>query len=363
MAGAHTFDPDLALHPVTWVIWTAVGAALSMLTRNPTYGLLLMGVALVHYVAAGRRHAGERGWSSLLRIAAGVSLLIVPFNALSAHAGDHVLFHLPEKWPIVGGPITLEALVWGACSTLGLLNLLILFATFNLTVDQAQILRLTPAFVYEAGLIVSIALAFIPQMMLSAQEIREAQLIRGHRARRLRDMLPLVMALLTTALERSFQLAESMEARGFGNVRDLPPMRDVAYKGLTLLGLAGLLCGFFVRTYVSGGQILGAIVALCAVGLLIGVFWQQGKHVLRSRYRREQWTWRDGVVVGCCLIAAGTAIGARAAAPNTLAYDPYLALLPAFEPWLGMAFLALLAPFIVQLSGAPKPVAPTRDQP
>jgi energy-coupling factor transport system permease protein len=115
--------------------------------------------------------------------------------------------------------------------------LMLLFATFNLAVNQAQILRLTPAFIYEAGLIVSIALTFFPQLMASAKEIREAQLIRGHRIRRIRDMLPFVMALLTTGLERSFQLAESMESRGFGNVRALPKMRDVLYKALVLLGL------------------------------------------------------------------------------------------------------------------------------
>ena len=362
MAFTRASDPDRALHPVTWVIWAGAGTILSMLTRNPTYGVLLLGIVLVHYAVASRRHKDERGWPALLRLAAGVSLLIIPFNALSAHAGAHVLFRLPERWPIIGGPITLEALVWGACSALGLLNLLILFATFNMTIDQAQILRLTPAFIYEAGLIVSIALTFIPQMMRSAQEIREAQLIRGHHARRPRDMLPLVMALLTTALERSFQLAESMEARGFGNVRDLPPARDIAYKGLTLLGLAGLLCGFFVRTYVSGAQIAGTIVVLCAGALLIGVFWMQGKHVLRSRYRREQRTWRDALVVVCCLIAAGAAIGARIARPDILAYDPYLALLPPFEPWLGTALLALLAPFVIQILDAPRPVAIARDQ-
>ena len=78
-----------------------------------------------------------------------------------------------------------------------LLTLITLFAAFNLRVDQAQILRLTPSFIYEAGLIVSIAVAFVPQMVLSAREIREAQRIRGHRMRRVRDMLPFLMALLT----------------------------------------------------------------------------------------------------------------------------------------------------------------------
>ena len=118
MAQAQGYDPEPALHPVTWVIWAVVGATLSMLTRNPAYGVLMLGVVLVHYAAASRRHAGERGWGVLLRIAAGVSLLVVPLNALSVHTGDHVLFTLPKEWPIVGGPITLEALVWGASSAL-----------------------------------------------------------------------------------------------------------------------------------------------------------------------------------------------------------------------------------------------------
>jgi len=353
MVHSRATDPDRALHPVTWVIWTAAGAALSMLTRNPTYGVLLLGVALVHYAAASRAHAGEGGgWSSLIRLAAGLSLLVVPFNALSVHAGEHVLFRLPESWPIIGGPITLEALVWGACSALGLLTLLILFATFNLTVDQAQILRLTPSFLYEAGLIVSISLTFIPQLMISAQEIREAQLVRGHRARRLRDMLPLLVALLTTALERSFQLAESMEARGFGSVRDLSPLRELAYKGLTLLGLAALLCGFFVRAYLPNGQLLGAAVALCGAAILVGVFWQQGQHVLRTTYRREQRAWQDWAVMAGCLAAGGAAVAVRLADPEALVYDPYMALLPSFHPGLGAALLLMLVPFVAAMPRA-----------
>ena len=344
------------LHPVTWVIWTVAAVAIVHADPQPdSTGVLLLGVVMVHYAAASRQHAGERGWSTLLRIAAGASLLVVPLNALSVHAGEPRLFRLPAGWPIVGGPITLEAWSWGVCSALGLLNLLILFATFNLTIDQAQILRLTPAFVYEAGLIVSIALTFIPQMMVSAQEIREAQLIRGHRVRRLRDMLPLVWPCSPPALERSFQLAESMEARGFGNVRDLSPARDIAYKGLTLLGLAGLLCGFFVRTYLprrrarglgrrpvrrraAARRLLDAGPARAAQPLPAGavdVAGRGGRRLLLGRRR-------------------GRHRGPRAPIPEVLAYDPYMALLPSFEPWLGAALLALLAPLVAPVRrGAP----------
>jgi energy-coupling factor transport system permease protein len=334
------------LHPITWVVWTVVVAAASMMTRNPLYLSILLGTVIINYLSAGQGRPEARGWRTLIRVAFGLALLIVPFNALNVHAGSHVLFRLPSHWPLIGGNITLEAVVWGGSTALGLLTLIALFATFNLQIDQAQMLRLTPAFIYEAGLIVSIALTTIPQMMVSAREIREAQLIRGHRMRRLRDFRPYLMALLTTGLERSFQLAESMEARGFGNVRALPSGRDVLYKGLTLLGLAGVLSSTFALTYYNyplawAGVLLSAI-------LLLGVFWAQGKRVQRTHYHRDRWTWRDGAVLAVCLLVAGVMIAARMRDAEALVYYPYTQLLPPFLPWLGIALLAAIVPAFIQ---------------
>jgi energy-coupling factor transport system permease protein len=230
---------------------------------------------------------------------------------------------------------------------MGLLVLLAAFATLNLQVDQAQMLHLTPAFLYEAGLVVSIALTFVPQMMLSAKEIREAQLIRGHRIRRLRDMRPLVLALLTTGLERSLQLAESMEARGFGNARPLPPSRDVLYKGLTLLGLGGVLSSVFALTYFPRQQWLGWLGIVTSTLILLAVFWAQGKRVIRTRYRSERWSWQDGIAIGATLAALVGLIAVRIRDPQALVYYPYTRLLPAFQPWVGISLLLLVVPAVM----------------
>jgi energy-coupling factor transport system permease protein len=237
----------------------------------------------------------------------------------------------------------------GVISALGLLTLIALFVTFNLRIDQAQLLRLTPAFVYEAGLIVSIALAFVPQMLVSGRQIREAQLVRGHKMRRARDMLPYLMALLTTGLERSFQLAESMEARGFGNARALPRGRDLLLKGLTLLGLAGVLCGVFLRTYFESLQAVGWTAAGLSAALLIGVFWAQGRRVLRVRYRREAWTWWDGAVLALCLASVALLALVRVQGAAAFAYSPYTGLLPPFDALAGVALLLLTAPALVEM--------------
>lgn len=334
-------------HPITWVIWTATVAAAATLTRNPLYLSILLGTVVIHYASASQRHPDAQGWSALWRMAAGLALLIVPFNALNVHVGSHVLFRLPSAWPIIGGAITLEAILWGLCSTLSLLTFITLFAAFHLRVRQAQILRLTPAFIYEAGLIVSIALTFVPQMMISAREIREAQRIRGHRMRRVRDMLPFLMALLTTGLERAFGLAESIEARGFGNVRDLPKWLDILHKALTLIGLVGILVGFLAMTYFGSLSLAGWIGFLLSVLLLLGVFWAQGKRVLCTRYSRERWTWRDGVGLVTSLAVVLALLLSRVWDTNALLYDPYQRLLPPFHPWLGVALLMLIAPVIV----------------
>ncbi|MBN1641702.1 MAG: energy-coupling factor transporter transmembrane protein EcfT [Anaerolineae bacterium] len=343
------------LHPVSWLAWTVVVAVTATLTRNPLYLGVLLAVVAIHYLAPqapdpGQGGAKQRGWSSLVRIAAGLALLVIPFNALSAHAGDHVIVRLPRAWPLIGGNITWEAALWGASTALGLLCLIIAFAVFNTQVDQAQVLRLTPAFLYEAGLIVSIALAFVPQMMASAREIREAQLIRGHRIRRARDMLPLIVALLTNGLERSVQVAESMESRGYGRVQPLPAARDALYKALTLLSMAGVLGSGFALTY--GGRGWAGWAGMGAsVALLGGVFWAQGRRVQRTRYRREHWTWRDAAALGAPLVLLVALVAIRLVDADALQYYPYTALLPSFVPWIGAAPLLLLAPVLVA-SGA-----------
>ncbi len=336
------------LHSTTWVGWTAMVMAAAMLTRNPLYLIILLGI-----VAVAQRQANSSGsrtttsWQALIRLAVGMALLVIPMNALNSHNGQHVLFRLPTAWPLIGGPITLEAVLWGGCSALSLITLLLLFVTFNMSVGQAQLLRLTPAFVYEAGLVISIALAFVPQMIISAQEIYEAQLIRGQRMRRLRDMLPFVMALLTTGLERSLQLAESMEARGFGNVRPAPHRRDVLLQALTLIGLGGLLGGLFALTYFSAFRAGGWAITAISAALLLSVFWLQGQRVQRTVYRTETWTWRDGAAWVGGLTAMSVMLGQRIIQPDALAYSPYTDLLPPFDPLLGAALLALLVPVML----------------
>ena len=341
-------------HTVAWLIWLVCAGALALVVSHPLYALLILGASGVVYLALGRHAPTGRSWAVFVRIGLALALVAVPFNMAFVHAGDVVLFALPRDWPLVGGPITLEAFLGGLTRALQLLTILVVFAAFNAAADHYQLLRATPAFLFEAGIMVTIAITFVPQMTIAARDIRQAQRIRGHRFRGWRDLLPLLMPLLTTSLERAIQLAEAMESRGFARAaRPLTPARRVLVQTLTLAGLLGLLLGLFVMAYWPTWAALGwGVVGLGAL-VLAGVFWLQGRRVQRTRYRRPRWRPRDTALVVASLVPALAILAVKSLDPWALVYSPY----PPFSPWptfnlaVGWPLILLAAPALL----APRP--------
>ncbi|MDY7042403.1 MAG: energy-coupling factor transporter transmembrane component T, partial [Chloroflexota bacterium] len=168
--------------------------------------------------------------------------------------------------------------------------------------------------------------------------------------RGIRDLLPLFVPLLTSGLERAMQLAESMEARGFGgSTEPLGPRREVRVKIATAMALLGLVSGFFVSTYFHDRQALGrALLALSLVTLLL-VFRVQGQRVRRTRYRRDVWHRRDTLLATLGTGVATIVLVFRVWSPTALAYYPYppLSPWPPFNPFLGGALALLVAPVVL----------------
>lgn len=330
---------------VAWLIWTVSAAVPALLIRNPLYLTIIALSAWLVYVVVGQNSDMAQSWGVLLKLGAFIWLVTIPFNALMVHQGEYVLFRLPPNWPLIGGNITLEAVIYGFVSGLSLWALLLVFAAFNLAVDVSQLLRLTPAFLYQAGVVTTIALTFVPQMLRSAKEIREAQRIRGHHFRSWRDLLPLFVPLLTTALEHAVQLAESMESRGFGGQLTGLTQREMnRLRLLMLLGLSLLLGGLFARAYSAKLLFLGNAVLICASLLFLRVFRALGRHVQRSNYRRSRWQRSDTIIALVSLsVLLGTCL-LRASDKLALTYYPYppYSLIPEFNAWIGL-LLALLA--------------------
>lgn len=337
-------------HPLAWLTWLAAAALPALSTRNPLYLSLTLLAVAVTYLALGRGSPLAQSWGAFVRFGAFLWLLTIPFTALTAHYGTIVLFRLPASWPIVGGPITLEAFLYGLTGGLALVTLLLIFATFNVAVDQARLLRMTPGFIYQAGVVTGIAVAFVPQMVASWQAIREAQQVRGHRVRGLRDMLPLILPLLITALERAMQLAESMEARGFGGQVGVSTPRQRILNQLAILGgLAAVGAGAAGAGFWPERRALAGLLLTAGVAALAWSFWDQGRRVRRSRYQRWTWGWADRVVLASALLALVGWAAAWLLRGDWLLYYPYppYSPWPVFNPLLGGLIVLLVAPGVL----------------
>lgn len=326
-----------------WLIWSASAMTVALSTRNPLYLLLLLllatAVARVHARGEGRR-LPLGPWRFALIVIASSAM----FNALTIRLGETVLLRLPEWLPLLGGVITLEALVYGGTGGLTLAAIFAVFVVFNGVVAASELVRLAPRALHEAGVVASIALTFVPQTTAAVARIRQAQALRGHRIRGLADWRPIFLPLVVSGLERSTGLAEAMVARGYGAVGEGAQPGGV--RGALVLGLAALLGGWLGRVFAPEAADVASAALVGGLVLLAIAFWRAGRAHRHSVYRDRRWTRADGLVaIGCALAMAAVLIPLPFIDRGTLAFVPYPRLgIPAFDPILGLALLGLLTP-------------------
>ncbi len=327
----------LSLDTRAWVVWLVATAVTIMLMRNPLYLIIvLLAVQVVGAMCGG---AGTIVRFSLWRIGLTILLFSTFFNFLFVHVGTTVLWRWPLSWPYVGGAMTVEAAVFGAINGLVLLTLLATFLTFNNIVPVGDLVRLIPAAFRDLGVVLLIALTYVPETIAHWHSIREAQAIRGHEVQGIRDFRPIFIPLLIGGLERAMSLAEAMVARGYGAtvVEERPSALRYGLLAGLLLSLAGWLLSFWIGWW---GWLLLALGAT----ILLGLIWQMGRSVKRTQYQPWRWAWRETVVV------------ATAALPllhlwlwgESANYTPYFTLTPPlFEPLLGLGLLGLITAVFV----------------
>lgn len=299
------------LHPGAWWLWAIGLAAAAVRTTNPL--LLLLVVAVAGYVVAARGTDAPWGRSYGLFLRLGVItviLRVVLVGLFGARLPGHVILPLPRvqlpSWAAgvaIGGDLTLENLAGGLYEGLQLLALLACFGAANALSSPYRLLRCLPAAVYEAGVAITVALSFAPQAVISVGEIRRARIIRGRPARGWRGLRGLVVPVLEGALQRSLDLAASMDARGYGRRRDVPSRARALSSAATLAGLLALVVGGYALldattpdSFTLPAFVLGS--ALVTAGVVT-----QGRRSPRTRYRPDPWRLPEWVVAASGVVA------------------------------------------------------------
>jgi energy-coupling factor transport system permease protein len=194
-------------------VWSASGLVIALSTSNPVYRVVVLLCALNLLLARGRRGSGARILLTGIGIAGLIATLL---TLLLSHTGRHVLVRLPAGIPAIGGPLTLEALAFGLATGLGIAAALLAVAPLTLVSQPHELVDALPSPLARTGAALGAALNLIPGTLRSAAEIREAQRMRGWRARRVVDWPAVAVPVVLTAIEGSMTLAEAMESRAYG---------------------------------------------------------------------------------------------------------------------------------------------------
>jgi energy-coupling factor transport system permease protein len=193
--------------------WSGACLFIALFTTNPAYKVLVLAAAFAG-LAAG---AGVRRMNRLLK---GVSLIAgidIALNFVSAHLGRTTLFALPDNIPAIGGNYTLEALIFGATNGITIAAAILAAAAFSLLLSPHDVMEALPKALSRTGTAIAASMNLVPSVSSSFTQVSEAQRMRGWRPRGPRSWAEVVVPVVLTSVEGSIQLAESMEARGFGS--------------------------------------------------------------------------------------------------------------------------------------------------
>jgi energy-coupling factor transport system permease protein len=231
-------------HPLTfWALFTAISVGV-IASDNAYFAIAaVVGAALIVYL---RREIGP--WSQSFRwslIAGAVLLLIRAITGIliGVPRVGTTLFTLPRislpTWLPgirIGGPVTWERLSSSLHEGLMIATVIALFGAANSVTSPHKLLRVMPSKIYQLAVTLTIATSVFPQLISSIQRIRQAQFLRsGKKPRISRIAIP----LLEESLGRAVHLAESMEARGFGQSKRQSRYRPISYSLKDLAVISG----------------------------------------------------------------------------------------------------------------------------
>jgi energy-coupling factor transport system permease protein len=336
-------------------------AAAASQTTNPLVLALIGTVAVA--VALARR--GSAPWAQTLRLYVYLALTVVAirvgFRVVFGAAGGGMgaialnlpLWRLPGGALTLFGPVTWDGLYLGLRDGMRLACLILAVGAANVLASPKRVLAALPGALRQVGTAVVVALTVFPCLALSLRRVRRAVRLRGPAKTKRGAALRIVFPVLADALDRSLNLAASLESRGYGaTARAVSPLqravRAVLAVLVTLLSAAGALG-------VTGGQAgLGWPALALAGGLGWALLRWLGRDVAATRLRRDPWGAQDWMIALCAAaLVAGIALSgpltsADALNPSALAWPPL--------PWPALLGLALAA--FGALAASPQPPGP-----
>lgn len=234
--------PVHALNPFCILLWVTGIVILSLIIEHPLY-LALLFVATLPLVAAA--HIWKE-WANSLKMLLLLGVFIIFVNTLVVSQGAHVLIETPFTIPALGKlNVTLEAIIFGLVMTVRLLTMVSAFAILNFTVNPDDLLLalIKMKLPYKSVLVTSMSTRFVPTVIEDMERLTDVQRTRGMEMdqgtffQRIGKRSTILIPLLANSLDRTIQVAEAMESRGFGQGSGRTFYRSIRFSLFDIISL------------------------------------------------------------------------------------------------------------------------------
>ncbi len=275
--------------------------------------------------------------------------------------GDTIILRLPSiplpAWAAgirLFGNVSAEALLGGLYDGLRLATMVICFGSANALANPKRLLKSLPSALYEVGTVVVVSLSVLPQLAESVQRVNRARRLRGSVEKKRKALRAIIIPVLEDALNRSLQLAASMDSRGYGRAGEISKRARRRTGVAMVLGLIGLCVGIYGTLDTTTPWYLGKPMLLIGILLALTGFGSAGKRVQRSRYRPDRWQLAE-IVVAISGLAVAFAMSASSGLDPT-ALNP--SMIQASWPLLAWGPLAAILIGLIPAWLTPPPLPP-----
>lgn len=193
----------------------------SLIFNHPCYLI----VFLILFLTITVRLKILREFSSYFKICCAMGIFIFVFNILLNREGETILLNLTiSNFLSYNLVISLEVLVFSSISLLSLVLIIFYFGIFNKIIEYDEMMKLFTRFKVPNSInfLLTISFRFFPLLVNDLEQINDVQRSRGFELDgknlilKIKNRIVLLLPLLTNSLDRSIQMAEALESRGFG---------------------------------------------------------------------------------------------------------------------------------------------------
>ncbi len=282
--------------PLVAAVYLMPLAAIAFSFSSPLVLLAAGAAALLAAAASG----ALRPALAPLRYGVVLAATVIAVNALVTDRGETILFRGGQV-PLLGRvDVTLEALAEGGILALRILVALAIFAVWSACVDPDRILKAVRPFAARSAITATLISRLVPLAAADSMRLQEAASLRGPAAAPV-SRGALARRLVAGSLDRSVDVAATLELRGFGlpgrparvRYRRVPGELTMALVGAATAAAAIAAGGAGVGAIdvyptISGGLEPGTVAFAAALPLLAALPFCSRRELRRLRAERER---------------------------------------------------------------------------